>query len=162
MCPLELRPSQAGAMLQVKVRESHGAGHVRVPLVREYLAAPDFPQSVVVGDGFYLPGFAGIWILDHPVLLADLYREPRAAAELDRQAIHKSQRMRDSRDVVAPFNVHVSTVHDARERPVQGLSEVLYGLAFGPTRQGARSYWGRANGRSMTTLITPGSASGAS
>jgi hypothetical protein len=47
---------------------------------------------------------------------------------------------------------------------VQRFSKPLYGLMFGPTGQDLceGNYRERANGKSMTTLITPGSASGSS
>ncbi len=45
---------------------------------------------------------------------------------------------------------------------MQGLPESPYGLVFNPTRQDLceGDYRELANGKSMTTLITPGSESG--
>ncbi len=69
------------------MREANGTRNVGVPLVREDFGTLVFAQSVMVGDGSYLPRLAGIWVLYYPVLLTDLYGKVSAAAQADGQAI---------------------------------------------------------------------------
>ena len=161
VCPPELRTPQLCAVLKVQMRQAHGTQDAEVLFVREHLVASALPKRVMVSDRPHLPGLPRVGVLNHPYRWLTWTVKPVSPPSSTGRPSIRSAGAAWPRCSIS-LSRHVDAAYEAGGRPVHGDSRDvrMASCSVLAARTLRRAYRERANGKSMTTLILPGSASG--